>query len=286
MSLYSYKKVDSTEQNYYDFSKEFLVLDVHQKDKVNIWNATSSGYNTLQDIVNASKATNILIPMFFIILGSFFILKHVYPQIKYQIEKQNGLVSQGNISPISEGYIDLSKYISNPAGLAQVTEEAFNEHILIEDTVSKNYQGVFFITIPSLGIDRLPVQSNVDSTSEAAYNAVLDTRLAHFKGTGLPISDIANNIVIYGHSASPNYGPKPSDPMVAFSFLPNLKVGDDIILEIEGQTYKFKMQKSKIVEPEDTSIINGTRGKRTLTLFTCYPAGDNTQRYVAVAREV
>src|SRR5690606_20263638 len=133
---------------------------------------------------------------------------------------------------------------------------------------------------------RLPVEANVDSSSEESYNLALQDSLAHFKGTGLPISDVQNNIVIYGHSASPNYNPRRTDPEVAFSYLPELKVGDDIIIEIEGKEYRFKMYRSKIVEPDDTSVITGTKGKRTLTLFTCYPIGANSQRYVALAREV
>jgi LPXTG-site transpeptidase (sortase) family protein len=97
---------------------------------------------------------------------------------------------------------------------------------------------------------------------------------------------VENNIVIYGHSASPNYGPKPTDPYVAFSFLPDIKVGDDIYIEMSGQEYHFKTYRNKIVEPNDTSIITGTKGNRTLTLFTCFPLGSNSQRFVSIAREV
>ena len=153
------------------------------------------------------------------------------------------------------------------------------------DLKSLSYKGNFFISIPSIGLNRLAVEANVDSTTEDSYNNALKDSLAHFKNTGLPISEIKNNIVIYGHSASPNYNPQRSDPEVAFSFLTEMKVGDKIIIEIEGEKHEFTMSRSKIVKPDDVSIITGTKGKRTLTLFTCYPAGNNTERYVIIARE-
>lgn len=74
--------------------------------------------------------------------------------------------------------------------------------------------------------------------------------------------------------------------MVAFSFLPDLKVGDEITIEIDGKTFTYQMFRSKIVEPNDLSIITGTAGKGTLTLFTCFPLGSDAKRYTAVARPV
>lgn len=287
MSLYSYQKKGSLQsRSLEELDTLYLTSQNEAVKDINIWSTAGDSYGFLQDIVNKTRWTNIVIPLMLVVLGFSFLLKHIYPTIKTKIEESNGLVAQGTISPVSDNYIDISKYISNPAGLDLISQEAFNQHVLQVDTVSQNYQGTFYISIPSLGMDRLPVKANVDSTSEEAYMSVLDSSLAHFKNTGLPISDVKNNIVVYGHSASPNYNSQPSDPMVAFSFLPNLKVGDDIFIEIEGQQYQFKMQRSKIVDPSDTSIITGTAGRRTLTLFTCYPIGNNSQRYVAIAREV
>ncbi len=284
MSLYSYRKAE----NYLKSKKEYLELNDEEVEerKLSAWSGATESYNFLQNMVNSSFLANLIIPSFFIALGLYFIFQYVYPEIQYQIQRQNGLVAQGTTTLTSGDYIDRSKFISNPAGLAEVSSEAFDQQILQDDSVSRNYRGTFYISIPSIGIERLPVQANVDSTTESAYNAVLKNSLAHFENTGLPISDVNNNIVIYGHSASPNYNPRASDPEVAFSFIPNLKVGDEIIIEMEGETHKFRMFRSKIVEPTDISIITGQENQRTLTLFTCYPAGNNSNRYVAIARPV
>lgn len=288
MALYKYSKdyesvVDTKgiEKRYIDLSK-----DTHYHK--NIWSSAADSYSLLQKIVDASKFTNIIVPLVFILIGVFFIYQHFAPDIKTQVRDftYDGNFGQGTTTPVSETYIDLSKFVSNPAGLDTVAREAFAQDILQVDEVSRNYRGTFYISIPALDINRLPVQANVDSTTESAYLDVLTDSLAHFENTSLPISDVRNNIVIYGHSATSNYSPKPNDPEVAFTFLPNLKVGDEIILEMEGEEYRFKMQRSKIVEPDDLSIITGRPGKRQLTLFTCYPEGNSSHRYVAIARPV
>ncbi|MCA9380933.1 sortase [Candidatus Dojkabacteria bacterium] len=284
MSLYEYRKAE----NYKRKNNDTIELgndDVISK-RANAIDTAKGGYNFLHQVVNSSTLANLVIPSFFIALGIYFIFQYYYPQIQQRLQVSNELVSQGTTTLISDNYIDRSQYISNPAGLAEVTAQAFEQHILQDDQMSKNYKGTFYISIPSLDINRLPVTANVNSTSEDVYNSVLSNSLAHFENTGLPLSDVENNIVIYGHSATTNYHPKTTDPEVAFSFLPNLKVGDEIIIEIEGQEYKYRMYKSKIVEPTDVSIITGKPGKRELTLFTCYPAGNNASRYVAVARPI
>jgi LPXTG-site transpeptidase (sortase) family protein len=228
----------------------------------------------------------VVIPTLLILIGIILIIKQFFPDFQQYLEKQLGLLSQGNLALVSDEYVINQKYISDPKGLSKLTQNALSQNILTRDDKALNYSGTFYISIPSIGLNRLPVTPNVDSSSEDVYKSVLHNSLAHFRNTGLPISDVQNNIVIYGHSASPNYNPQPTDTEVAFSFLPNLKVGDDIFIEMDGQQYQYKMYKSKIVEPEDTSIINGTHGKQTLTLFTCFPLGSNENRYVAIARPV
>lgn len=265
---------------------ELKPLTGTQEPKKNFWKLSSEAINDIDNASKVSPIANVILPIVFIIAGGFFIFQQFKPEIQQKIRKQNGLLTQGTVSPVSDEYVSLSDYISNPKGLDDLTKNALSKHILQEDTQSLNFNEVFYISIPSLGMDRLPVAPNVDSSSESSYSQALEDSLAHFKYTGLPVSDVKNNIVVYGHSASPSFNPQRNDPVVAFSYLQELKVGDDIIIEIASQTYKFKMQRSKIVEPDDISIINGTPGKRTLTLFTCFPNGSNSKRYVAVAREV
>lgn len=285
MSLTSYSKSDPQPKD-----TDYVFLRDYNPQKVTVGGVIKDipveTYGALKEASKSSRIANFLIPTIFIAVGAYFIYKEVYPDIQQAIQQNSGYLSQGNVAPVSDEYIDLSNYVSKPVDFPSLTRNALKENLLQEDLVSLNFNDVFYISIPSVGINRLPVQANVDSTSEASYMPVLETRLAHFKNTGLPISDVPNNMLIYGHSASPNYGPQPTDTYVAFSFLPNLKIGDEIIIEIAGETFKYKMSSSKIVKPTDTSVITGTKGKHTLTLVTCFPAGSNENRYVAIARPI
>lgn len=285
MNIYKYDKAQNLREQL-----QYIELKSNNsrryRQRTSLRSILANTYDGLKDLVQSSTLAGIIIPSIFIITGFFFIYQQFFPDIKQFIEKSSNYLDQGNVSIVSDDYINLSSYVSNPSGLSELTKNALKQNILAADTESLNYSGKFTISIPSLGINKLPVQANVDSSTESAYNAVLGSSLAHFRSTGLPFSKVPNNIVIYGHSASPNYTPKPTDVYVAFSFLPNIKVGAEIIIEIEGKSYEFKTYKSKIVEPSDTSIITGTKGKRELTLFTCYPLGSNSQRFVTIAREV
>jgi len=287
MALYKYQKV-KTERKFQSYNDEFLIKDCkEERGFINKLLYIPKGiYKDLAHAMRKSSTANLVIPLIFIGIGGVFIYKEFFPDIQAALQTSNGYLSQGNVSPVSDQYIDLASYISQPQGFKELTIEALNEHTLENDTTSLEYDGTFYLTIPSIGIDRLAVQANVDSTTESVYNQVLLTKLAHFKSTGLPISDIKNNMLIYGHSASPNYNPSPKDTEVAFSFLPDLQVGDEIIIQMEGKDYKYIMSSSKIVKPTDTSVITGAKGKKTLTLVTCFPLGSNENRYVAVARPV
>jgi LPXTG-site transpeptidase (sortase) family protein len=290
MSLYSYTKSNQKTEhrtiNLSDANSDTKLISVLDDGNENttIWNIVSGFYGRLKDASTSSKIANILIPTLFIGVGVFFIYQQFAPDVKQAIQQNLGFLSQGNLSPVDDVYINQEEYISKPSGLSELTLNALKENILTVDTQSLSYKGTFYISIPSLNINNMPVQANVDSTKEESYNAILKNSLAHFENTGLPNSTIQNNIVVYGHSASPSYNPKPSDPEVAFSFLDEIKVGDDIFIDMDGKRYHYVMYKSKIVEPTDISIITGTRGKRTLTLFTCSPDGSNRSRFVAIAR--
>ena len=277
MSLYKYNK--NTQFKEVSSNKGYINLTPENEYKKTTAWSLAEGFKN-------SKSGQIILPGLFIVIGLVFIYQNFLPQIQQIIQEKSGYYTSGNLSPVDEEYVDLSAYVSHPEGLTTLTQDTIEKSILVPDEVSKNYKGTFYISIPSIGINRLPVQANVESSSEEVYNQVLNYSLAHFESTGLPISDVKNNIVIYGHSASPTYNPRASDPMVAFSFLPDLQVGDTITIEMQGKTYTYQMYKSKIVEPNDTSIITGTAGKGTLTLFTCFPLGSDAKRYTAVARPV
>ncbi len=255
------------------------------ENKVTMWSLLSGMYEVAKRLVATSTLAGLLIPSILIMTGMGFIYLQFQPSIVEQVKEYAGYYDQGTTTLVADGYItDRLQYVSNPGAdyFQRVAAELQNQKI-VPDNFSLQYKGTMYLTIPSLGFDRLPISSNVDSSTKDIYDRVLSSSLAHFKGTSVPASEVDNNIVIYGHSAGGSYNPRPDDVLAAFSFLKDLKVGDLITIEMDGKEYKYRMSRSKIVEPTDTSVITGTPGKETLTLFTCHPPGNNANRLVITA---
>lgn len=273
-------------QNTSSYSTPEYVYTEAPRQKVTMWSLSSAFYKGLKGIVATSSVAGLIIPTALIMTGGVFIYLQFQPTIVDQVKEYAGLYEQGTTAVVGDNYVtDRLQYVSNPGAdyFQRVSQLALNSSLLKPDEYSLNYKGTMYLTIPSLGFNRLPIKSNVQSNSKDIYDQVLSTSLAHFKGTSVPGSDNASNIVIYGHSAGGGYNPNPNDVLGAFTFLQDLKVGDVIILEADGVEHKYKMSRSKKVEPSDTSVVTGTPGKETLTLFTCHPPGNNSSRLVISA---
>ncbi len=259
------------------------------KKQLTLWDILLRLRNDLIYLLQTSTIARILIPSILIVSGLYIISRQIYPTIKYKARELSGYYNPTTAELVKGDSIKpQTQFLSNPGSeyFRKLTQQAEKEHAFIDDPVSRNYKGKFSISIPSLNLYDLPVTANVNSGVEEVYRSILKNSLAHFAGTGLPISDVKSNIVIYSHSAGGDYYQRTKDIAASFTVLGDIKIGDKVTIKIEGKEYNFKIVKTKIVKPNDTSIITGQKGKRTLTLFTCYPPGDNDERFVAVAREI
>ncbi|KXK27051.1 MAG: Sortase family protein [candidate division WS6 bacterium OLB20] len=258
------------------------------KSGVTLWDILAGLASEFTDALIRSRVAGLLVPVILILFGVNIIYREVWPEIEQQVKYALGYYDVTTVPLVAGDYVERAEFLSNPGSryFAELSEEAEEAHVLIPDPISNNYQGRFKLSIPSLGLDDLPVTANVDSGVQETYDAVLNSGLAHFEGTGLPISNIENNIVVYGHSSSGDYYERTGDIAGAFSLLNKIKIGDEIEVEMEGQMYRYRVYKSKIVQPDDISIITGQKDTRTLTLFTCFPNGNSANRFVAIARPV
>lgn len=284
MALNTYKKAPVTYRIPED--RETIEINYPQKKKpLTIGALLSGAKNDLVYALKTSKFAGFLIPFLLIVFGFSIIFNQVWPDIEQKIKISQGYYDSEPIPLVAGDYYGRAKYLSNPGSdyFKTISANAESQHTLKPDTISNTYYKTFSISIPSLDLNDLPVNPNVDSSNEAVYKKALLSALAHFKGTSLPVSDVENNIVIYGHSSSGDYYERTHDIAGAFSRLNKIKVGDIVTLKMEGKEYSFRINKTKIVEPYNTEIVSGTPGKRTLTLFTCFPNGNSAQRFVAVA---
>lgn len=119
------------------------------------------------------------------------------------------------------------------------------------------------ITIPALGVDA-PVVVGDDWES-------LQKGAGHHIGSANPGE--RGNCVISGHNDI--YGE-------VFRDLPDLSVGDDVVVHTLTASYRYVVEQTRIVEPTEVSVMNAT-STPVLTLISCYPYRVDTHRIVVMA---
>ena len=121
--------------------------------------------------------------------------------------------------------------------------------------------GYFTLSIPKLKIEAATVVIGGEDLSDS---------LIQFPGTALP-GKIGNS-VIFGHSILPQYY-DPDNYLAIFSTLPTLKKNDEIFVNYDGATYKYKVREMFEVRPTDIQILEQNTNSSYLTLVTCTPPG-------------
>ncbi len=67
-----------------------------------------------------------------------------------------------------------------------------------------------------------------------------------------------------------------------FRDLPELNVGDEIVVHTQSQAYRYVVEQTRIIEPTEVSVMAPT-STPVLTLITCYPYGIDSHRIVIIA---
>jgi len=136
--------------------------------------------------------------------------------------------------------------------------------------------GFYNISIPKLKIDNAIVAIGGEDLSK---------NLVQYPGTALPGKN--GNAVIFGHSILPIFY-NPKNYMAIFSTLPTLKNGDEIFVEYDGISFKYKVEEIFEIFPTDIQILEQNNSDSFLTLVTCTPPGDprNPKRLIVRARVV
>jgi sortase A len=139
-----------------------------------------------------------------------------------------------------------------------------------------------YLSIPAIGLYDVPV---LEGTSEA----VLSQGVGHVPGTGFPWV-AGSNTYIAGHRLG--YPGTVSDHV--FYSLPNLAIGDEVVLEDSlGQSYTYRVSEILEVPPTELSVMGPTGGD-IVSLQTCiedfgdyWTEGPNwLARYIVRAEQV
>ena len=127
-----------------------------------------------------------------------------------------------------------------------------------------------YVTIPKIN-QELPVYHG---TSEA----VLSIAVGHMQGTSMPVGGKSTHAVVSAHRGLPT--------AVLFTYLDRMEIGDTFSFKILDRTITYEVDQIRIVEPDDSSLIQIAEGKSYCTLLTCTPYGINTQRLLVRGHQV
>lgn len=130
----------------------------------------------------------------------------------------------------------------------------------------------YTITIPKLKIKDALV-STIDND--------LASHLVNYRGTAIPPEN--GNAVIFGHSTLPQLFDQ-NDYKTIFATVHNLRIGNDIIVTVDGIVYRYKVTDISIVDSTDTRIFEQNYHGTFLTLVTCTPPGTVWKRLIITSR--
>ncbi len=121
------------------------------------------------------------------------------------------------------------------------------------------------LNIDAMGVS-LPLYIGADEENLMKGAAVL-------ANTSMPIGGESTNCVIAGHRGGYN-------GQAVFRDIEVLQAGDVVTVTNAWETLEYEVVKSIVIMPDDIEAIKIIPGADMLTLVTCHPYGDNTQRYV------
>lgn len=129
------------------------------------------------------------------------------------------------------------------------------------------------VTVPSFGADwKVPV-------AQGTNQQILDTVGAgHYKSTEGP-GEIGN-FALAGHNGVTGFA--------VFQKIPELKVGDEVVVETKTKRYIYKFRSSEIVKPTQSEVLYPVPHQKDtkptesiLTLTTCWPIWSDEERWIS-----
>lgn len=101
----------------------------------------------------------------------------------------------------------------------------------------------------------------------------------HLTQTSLPIGGINTNAVLAAHRGTRNCGNM-------FLYINKLEVGDKVYITNAWETLTYSVTSIEIIAPDDIDKVLIQEGRDMVTLISCNPYGQHTQRYVVYCDRV
>ncbi len=117
------------------------------------------------------------------------------------------------------------------------------------------------------------------STELAELKAALGRGAVHYPLSAFP-HEARGNVFLFGHSSSRPFESNPAHTI--FTRLGELEPGTEIEIWYRDRAYTYRVHTVKILKPWEAEVYFATSGRR-LTLSTCWPVGDPTNRFIVEA---
>lgn len=105
--------------------------------------------------------------------------------------------------------------------------------------------------------------------------------VVHYPGTALPGQ--VGNFFVTGHSSY--YFWEHSKYKDIFALLPEMDIGDRVVVYYNQKKYTYAITDKKTVSPSNTEVLRQTDDKR-ITMMTCVPVGTDLNRLIVVGQLV
>jgi len=106
-----------------------------------------------------------------------------------------------------------------------------------------------------------------------ASSANMAKGAVHLTQTSLPIGGNNTNVVIAAHRGTRSRGNM-------FLYINKIEVGDEVYITNAWETLTYSVTSIKIIAPDDIDKVLIQEGRDMVTLISCNPYGQHTQRYV------
>ncbi|OGH24084.1 MAG: hypothetical protein A3B47_04415 [Candidatus Levybacteria bacterium RIFCSPLOWO2_01_FULL_39_24] len=206
-----------------------------------------------------------------LLIGISIILYILFPIISWRIYFSPAFTSQDfTLSIPRANIVDLARNLIDPTDYTRA-ENWFKNFKPASNQKNQVDASSYTISIPTIKITEAVV-STIDND--------LAKHLVNYQGTGIPGRN--GNAVIFGHSTLPQLF-NPKDYKTIFANVYKLKNGDMIYATVTGVTYSYKIFKTIVVDPENSSALVQDYDNSYLTLVTCTPPGTTWKRLIVKA---
>lgn len=134
------------------------------------------------------------------------------------------------------------------------------------------------VVISAIGVSA-PIIYDTDITDAVGK---LPDGVVHVRDTAYP-GDSGNTFLI-GHSSGYWWQDGPYNQV--FALLDKVKVGDQILVNRNGQTFEYRVTATEIVSPSKVDVLDQPTDKRMLSIMTCTPVGTSINRLIVHAELV